>query len=105
MEKEFEFRSECPVAKTLDIVGDKWSLLIIRDIVKGKSKYKEFSESEEKIPTNILADRLKTLTERGFLKKSHYSNHASRFEYKLTEKGIELAKLVRTIKEWGVRHL
>ena len=105
MYKDLEFRSECPVAKTLDIIGDKWSLLIIRDIVKGKSKYKEFAESAEKIPTNILAERLRTLTERGFLKKTQYSKHSNRFDYKLTEKGIELAKLVRTLRDWGGQHL
>ena len=79
-------RSQCPIATTLDLVGDKWTLLLIRDIgLFGKHRNKEFQEAGERIPSNILADRLKRLVESGLVEKRLYQQHPPRYEYHLTE--------------------
>ena len=97
-------RSRCPVACTLDLLGDKWSLLVVRDVVRGKRRYAEFLDSPEGIPTNILADRLKRLTAAGVISPRRYSQHPPRLEYVLTPKGEELRPILRAMVDWGVRH-
>ena len=97
-------RSRCPVACTLDVLGDKWTLLVIRDIALGKRRYSEFLDSPEGIPTNVLADRLKRLAAKGIIKGHHYSRHPPRFEYELTVKGEELRPIMRAMFDWGIRH-
>ena len=103
--KENKSRSNCPVANTLDIIGDRWTLLIVRDLCKGKSRYSEFLASGEKIPTNILANRLKTLQESNIIKRKLYSEHQSRFEYELTDEGKKLGEIVKMLYQWGKKHL
>lgn len=98
-------RSPCPVASTLDILGDKWTLLVVRDLFVGKKTYSEFQASPEKIPTNILADRLKRLTEHGVLEKRPYQEHPVRYEYYLTEKGRDLGAMLSAMVSWGEKHL
>jgi DNA-binding HxlR family transcriptional regulator len=97
-------RSRCPVACTLDVLGDRWSLLVIRDIVRGKSRFAEFLASPEGIPTNILADRLKRLTAAGIIKGRRYSQHPPRLAYSLTAKGEDLRPVMRAMVDWGIRH-
>ncbi|HEX6163326.1 MAG TPA: helix-turn-helix domain-containing protein [Vicinamibacterales bacterium] len=97
-------RSRCPVACTLDVLGDRWSLLVVRDVMRGKRRYAEFLESPEGIPTNILADRLKQLTAKGVLRSHRYSQHPPRVEYALTPKGEDLRPVMRAMVDWGVRH-
>lgn len=97
-------RSRCPVACTLDVLGDKWSLLVIRDVMRGKRRYAEFLDSPEGIPTNILAERLKRLTGSGVLRQRRYSEHPPRVEYLLTPKGEDLRPVMRAMVEWGVSH-
>ena len=97
-------RSRCPVACTLDVLGDKWSLLVVRDVMRGKKRYAEFLESPEGIPTNILADRLKRLVSKGVIRSRRYSAHPPRVEYVLTEKGEDLRPIMRAMVEWGVRY-
>jgi DNA-binding HxlR family transcriptional regulator len=97
-------RSFCPVACTLDVLGDRWSLLVVRDVMRGKRRYAEFLESPEGIPTNILADRLKRLAGKGVIKSHRYSQHPPRVEYELTAKGEELRPILRAMVEWGIRH-
>ena len=97
-------RSRCPVACTLDLLGDRWSLLVIRDLVRGKRRFAEFLASPEGIPTNILADRLKRLKARGVIRAQRYSARPPRLEYTLSEKGEELRPILRAMAEWGVRH-
>ena len=94
-------RSACPVACALDIIGDKWTLLIIRDLIKGKHRYNEFLESKEAITTNILANRLQRLEEAGLIFKSPYQNNPVRYEYFLTDTGNTLRPVVRSIVEWA----
>jgi DNA-binding HxlR family transcriptional regulator len=93
-------RSRCPVACTLDVLGDKWSLLVVRDVIRGKRRYAEFLASPEGIPTNILADRLKRLVEQGVMTSKIYSQHPPRAEYELTAKGEDLRPIVRAMVDW-----
>ena len=97
-------RSHCPVSCTLDVLGDRWTLLVVRDIVRGKKRYAEFLESSEGIPTNILADRLKRLVAKGVIRAQRYSDHPPRVEYFLTAKGEDLRPVIRAMVEWGVQH-
>jgi DNA-binding HxlR family transcriptional regulator len=97
-------RSQCPVSCTLDVLGDRWSLLVVRDVVRGKRRYAEFVESPEGIPTNILADRLKRLVAKGIVRPQKYSDHPPRVEYHLTAKGEDLRPIIRAMAEWGVQH-
>jgi DNA-binding HxlR family transcriptional regulator len=100
--KEIKPRSGCPVSYTLDFLGDKWSLLILRDLMfKEKSTYGEFLNSDEKIATNILADRLSTLETYGFITKRVAPDKKSKFAYGLTEKGIGLVPVIVEIALWG----
>lgn len=94
-------RSACPVAVTLDLIGDRWSLLVVRDLFRGKRRYGEFLESPERIPTNVLADRLRRLEEHGLIERRPYSERPLRHDYLLTEKGRALAPVLREICRWA----
>jgi len=99
-------RSDCPIASTLDLVGDKWTLLVIRDIgLFDKHRNKDFQEADEGIPSNILASRLKQLLEQGLLEKRLYQEHPPRYEYHLTEAGRDLLPVVKAMAKWGCAHL
>lgn len=97
-------RSTCPVARTLDLVGDRWSLLVIRDLLGGKKRYGDLLASDEHIPTNILAERLKRLEQAGLLERVPYSEHPPRFEYRLTGEGRGLGRAVDALATWGLGH-
>lgn len=104
--KKNESRSGCPISNMLDIFGDKWSLLIIRDMVFfDKNTYGEFSKSDEKIATNILASRLLTLEENGIIKKLGHPDSKAKVLYILTEKGIDLLPILLEIQLWSDKHL
>jgi DNA-binding HxlR family transcriptional regulator len=98
-------RSCCPVANALDLFGDKWSLLIVRDLMLGKRLYSEIAKSGEKIPTNILASRLRRLEEAGVIVKSIYCKKPVRYQYELTEKGRDLGPAVQAIADWGAKYI
>jgi DNA-binding HxlR family transcriptional regulator len=99
-------RSPCPVACTLDLVGDRWTLLIIRDMMFfNKQRFEEFLESPEGISTNILASRLKLLEELGLVEKQPYSNHARRMNYQLTAEGKSLRPVLKVMAAWGLKHV
>jgi len=97
-------RSTCPVACTLDIIGDRWTLLVIRDLLAGKKRYGDFMASPEGIPTNILADRLKRLEREGLISSALYSEHPPRAAYGLTAEGRALGSAVAALADWGLRH-
>jgi DNA-binding HxlR family transcriptional regulator len=99
------YAQECPVAQTLDILGDRWTLLIIRDLFLGRTKFAEFQASLRGIPTNLLGDRLKQLEDHGIVTRHFYSEHPPRAEYVLTEKGRALDALLGAMTEWGMRYL
>jgi len=98
-------RSGCPVSISLEIFGDRWSLLIIRDLmVRGFRTFKEFLGSGEGISTNILADRLRKLETAGIIIAEPEEEDARRVNYRLTEKGIDLAPVLLELLIWGARH-
>jgi DNA-binding HxlR family transcriptional regulator len=86
------------------VLGDRWTLLVVRDLVRGKRRFADFLDSSERIPTNILADRLKRLQRDGIVAAHRYSERPPRMEYVLTPKGDDLRPLVREMVTWGVRH-
>ena len=102
---EFFKRSQCPVTNSLEIIGDKWTLVIIRDLFLGKKTYSDFQESPEGIPTNILADRLKRLESSGIVEKIPYQDNPVRYEYRMTHKGKDLGKVLGALKEWGLKYI
>jgi len=100
-------RSGCPINLTLEVLGDKWSLLIIRDLMFGNRRHfrELLSRSEEGIASNILADRLKRLVEQGMITRADDPSHKQKAIYSLTEKAIELVPVFAQIGAWGRRHL
>ena len=99
-------RTHCPIATTLDIIGDKWTLLVVRDIgLFNKHKHKDFQEAGEKIPTNILADRLKLLVKNGLVEKHLYQNNPPRYEYHLTDAGKGLLPVIKSMAVWAKKHI
>jgi DNA-binding HxlR family transcriptional regulator len=103
--KAIVFRTDCPISTTLDIVGDKWSLLILRDMIfKGKNTYGDFLLSEEKIATNILADRLATLESAGIISKREHPASKAKVLYTLTQKGIDLIPALVEIIIWSEKY-
>lgn len=98
-------RSQCPVACTLDLIGDRWTLLVIRDLFLGKGHYKEFAAGPEKIATNILADRLARLVAAGLVEKYPSDDLPGREAYRLTAAGKSLEPVLLQIREWGLRHI
>jgi DNA-binding HxlR family transcriptional regulator len=98
-------RSPCPIGCSLDLLGDRWSLLIVRDLFWGKSRYSEFAVSPEGIPTNLLADRLERLEQAGLIKSTPYQQNPPRHAYTLTRKGRDLGPVLAALVQWGKRHL
>ncbi len=99
-------RSDCLLSCFLDVLGDKWSLLILRDlVVHDKKHFKDFLESDEKIATNILSDRLKKLEERGFTIKSQDPNKKSQFIYTPTSKAQDLLPVFKSLETWSAKHI
>ena len=101
-----EHRSGCPINLTLEVLGDKWSLLIIRDMIfGGKRHFRELMRSEEGISSNILADRLRMLVEEGIITKADDPSHRQKAIYSLTERGIALLPVFAHIGAWGRKYL
>lgn len=98
-------RSLCAVANSLDIVGDKWSLLVVRDLLHGKRTYGELADSPEGIPTNLLADRLKRLETAGIVTSTPYQERPVRYAYTLTPKGSALGEVLLAFVRWGKQHI
>lgn len=99
--KKRETRSGCPIATTLDIVGDRWTLLILRDMVNGKKRFSEFLDSPERITTNVLADRLLLMEAAGLVERTPYQLRPKRFDYVLTNKGAGLLPVLQSICRWA----
>lgn len=98
-------RSGCPVSIALEMFGDRWSLLIIRDLmVRGFRSFKNFQESGEGIATNVLSDRLHKLMTAGIIAAEAVENDRRKINYRLTEKGIDLAPVLLELLVWGARH-
>lgn len=104
MTRTYASQEFCPVARTLDIIGDRWTILVLRDIGYGITKYNDLLESLPGISPNLLSQRLQRLEEAGILQRSFYNNHPPRAEYVLTEKGLGLAPVLTSIAEWGYKY-
>lgn len=98
-------RSCCPISCTLDIIGDKWTLLVVRDLLLGRSHFKEFAASPEKIATNILSNRLQRLLDHGLAEKFPSPEVPGREAYRLTEKGRQLGPVVQSIIDFGLEQI
>ncbi|WP_445354427.1 winged helix-turn-helix transcriptional regulator [Microbulbifer sp. EKSA008] len=94
-------RSGCPIVNGLDVFGDKWTLVILRDLLCGKETYSELADSPEKIPTNRLAERLKMLEAEGILVREQYQSKPKRYKYLLTQKGKDVLPILQAIAKWG----
>lgn len=98
-------RSDCPISSSLDIWGDKWSLLIVRDLMFSKQcTYGDFLKSDEKIATNILASRLQMLEENGVIVKQDHPDSKAKVLYKLTQKGVDLLPIMIEINLWASKY-
>lgn len=101
-----DLRSQCPISLALDVIGDKWSLLIVRDLMfAGKRHYRELLQSDEGISTNILAERLKRLVDAGVLTKTDDPTHKQKAIYSLTAMGIDLLPVVAQLGIWGRKYM
>jgi DNA-binding HxlR family transcriptional regulator len=96
-------RSACPISTTLDMVGDRWSLLLVRDLLNGKSRFGDFLTSPEKITTSVLADRLERLAAVGVIEARPYQDNPPRHEYRLTEMGEAMLPILQEVCRWANR--
>jgi DNA-binding HxlR family transcriptional regulator len=105
MTEDTAFRSACPIASALDLVGDRWTLLIVRDIAFGGATFTGFAHSAERIPRNILTERLRRMVANGLLRRERYQERPDRFRYLLTRKGADLLPVVQALGLWSAAHL
>ena len=96
---------KCPVARTLDIIGERWTVLILRDLFReGPRRFQDFQQSLAGISPNTLSARLKTLEEHAIVERRFFAEHPPRAEYLLTEKGRTLGPILKSLYEWGQKH-
>ena len=100
-----EYGQVCPMARSLEFLGERWTLLIVRDLLRGPQKFQDLSTSLAGVAPAVLSLRLKLLEERGVIQRRIYSDHPPRAEYSLTSAGIELRPVVGALIVWGSRHL
>ena len=103
--KKNNYKLPCNIAQTLNIIGDKWTLLIIHEIMIGKNTFKELENSLSGIATNLLTNRLKDLIENDIIEIEKYSNHPVRYKYIMTQKGKDLQDVFNAIIIWGKNYL
>lgn len=104
--QSLRLRSVCAIAGALDILGDRWSLLIVRDLYFGGGlRFGDLAAADEAIPTNTLADRLRRLTDAGVIDRERYQSHPPRYSYRLTTKGRALAPVLDALATWGSTHI
>jgi DNA-binding HxlR family transcriptional regulator len=99
-----DYGQRCPVAKTLEIVGDRWTLLIVRDLLAGTRRFHDLEAGLPGLAPNVLSDRLKLMEAHGLVARRLYSDHPPRAEYALSAKGQELAVVIGALASWGSRH-
>ena len=103
MTKRYE--QACPVAKALELVGERWTLLLVRDLLRGARRFQDFHDSLPGIAPALLSERLKLMEEHGLVTRRFYSEHPPRAEYTLTDRGRELGTVVGALAAWGSRHV
>ena len=99
-----DYGQRCPVAKTLELVGDRWTLLVVRDLLGGTRRFQDLQAGLPGLAPNILSDRLKLMGEHGLVERRFYSDHPPRAEYALTARGQELGVVIGALAAWGSRH-
>jgi DNA-binding HxlR family transcriptional regulator len=99
-----DYGQGCPIARTLDLIGERWTMLILRDLFLDATKFKEFREHSPGMPTKILSDRLKALERHGLIQRRVYSEHPLRAEYHLTALGRSLEPVLAAVYAWGMTH-
>ena len=104
MARKYTYQQRCPIARSLDIVGDRWTLLVIRDLGRGHTRFGDLMRELRGIAPNVLSERLKLLEGEGLVTSTLYSKHPPRAEYRLTEKGESLRPILRAFVEWGNAH-
>jgi len=98
-------QKSCPVARSLDIIGERWTILLLRDLfLHGPRRFQDFQESLAGVAPNTLSARLKAMEEHGLIVRRVYSDHPPRLEYHLTEKGKSLGPVLKALREWGRHH-
>jgi DNA-binding HxlR family transcriptional regulator len=95
----------CPVAKSLEFLGERWTLLLVRDLLRGPKKFHDLQASLKGVAPGVLSHRLKVLEDNGIVDRRLYSEHPPRAEYTLTDRGLELRPIVRALAIWGAKHL
>jgi DNA-binding HxlR family transcriptional regulator len=100
-----DYGQTCPVARSLAFLGERWTLLLVRDLLAGPRKFQDFSASLPGVAPTVLSQRLKLLETHGIVSRRLYSEHPPRAEYTLTERGLELRPVVRALGIWGARHI
>ena len=103
--KQHSQSSLCPIAKTLELLGDHWTLLVLRDLFVGKTRFSEFLDSPEAIATSVLTRRLKKLEESGLVARRRYQQGPDRYEYHLSEAGVDTLTILQALAGWACRHL
>ena len=99
------YNQACPIARTLEIIGERWTILMLRDLMlDGPRRFQDFQESLSGVAPTVLSDRLKTLEEHGIVRREFYSEHPPRATYELTARGQELAPVLRSLAVWGQKH-
>ncbi|HEX6082703.1 MAG TPA: helix-turn-helix domain-containing protein [Methylomirabilota bacterium] len=99
------YNQACPVAKSLEVVGDRWTLLVVRDLLSGPRRFQDFLQTLPGIAPNILSARLKLMEEHGLIAREFYTDRPPRAQYVLSEKGRELGMVVGALAAWGGRHV
>jgi len=99
------YGQRCPVAKTLEVVGDRWTLLVVRDLLDGPRRFHDLQAGLPGLAPNILSERLKLMEAHALVSRRFYSDHPPRAEYELTAKGRELGVVVGALASWGARHV
>lgn len=95
----------CPIARTLDIIGERWTILLLRDLLlRGPRKFQDFQAAFPAMSPNTLSARLKTLEDKGIVERQFYADHPPRAEYRLTDKGRLLGPVLRALRDWGSKH-
>jgi|SRR5579859_3604477 len=104
MAKTYELQ-ECPVARTLDLIGERWTILLLRDLLlQGPRRFQDFQQSLPGVAPNTLSARLKALEDNGLVRRQMYNDRPPRLEYVLTDKGKSLGPVMKALRDWGKKH-
>ena len=105
MARTYDLLRDCPVARTLDLIGERWTILLLRDLLlHGPRRFQDFQSSLAGVAPNTLSSRLKAMEANGLVRRTLYNERPPRLEYSLTDKGKSLGPVVKAMRDWGTRH-